>query len=149
VSAPTDAGLVLAVAAAGAARPGGRLPMAVTLSNRGAAPATVNRRLALGYRDVPVRELFAVVADADSGLPAAHEVVDYDRPPSPPADYVRLDPGASVSAEVDLFEFYAPRAPGRYRVTLFYQADGPLAEPPPEIAGGTYAAPPFDIEVAP
>lgn len=122
-------------------------PVTVRLVNEGAAPVMVNRRLAVGYRDHHARELFAELREADTGQPAPIRPVDYERQFSPPEDYGYLAPGESISQSFDLFGWYAPQKGGRYQLVVYYQADEPLAKPPPEVARGVYASPPLDLQV--
>jgi len=108
----------------------GRCPASVRLRNAGSQAVMVNARLAVGYEGTVARELYADLLDAGTGAPAGFQVVDYDRDLAPPSAYRALAPGDVVTAHFDLFEWYAPLAPGRYRVVLHYQADEPLARPP-------------------
>ena len=122
-------------------------PTRVTLANTGQDRALVNGRLAVGYRGGLARELYAELIDLTTGGPALIYEVDYDRPFSPPSDYVWLSPGESIATTFDLWKWYAPIGAGRYRLTMYYQADEPLAEAPEEVAHGVYAAAPVDLHV--
>ena len=122
-------------------------PVAVTITNTSDAPVLVNRRLAPGYRDAISRELWADIRDAD-GAPAAVATIDYERDLPGPEDYAELDPGAALTTVFDVFHYARPQHPGRYAVTIVYQADEPLARPPAGIVAGEHAAAPLAVDVA-
>ena len=121
--------------------------LSVTVTNVSDAPALVNRRLAPGYRDASSRELWADIRDAD-GAPADVATIDYERDLPGPGDFGELPPQGSMSTEFDLFHYARPRHPGRYTITVVYQADVALAQPPAGIVPGEHAAPPLDVDVA-
>ena len=135
------------VVGAQVARVGGGLPVRVTVTNDGPAPCVVNARLSPGYHDSMPRELFAEIVDAGGGEPAAFDRVDYDRDLSTPEDYVRLEPGEHVAGTFDLLKWYPIARPGRYRITLRYQADEPMAHPPPGTVRGVHSAVPVEVVV--
>ena len=105
-------------------------PVRVTLSNEGPDRALVNGRLAVGYRRSLARELYGELIELATGQPALIYEVDYDRPFSPPSDYVWLSSGERVSTSFDLWQWYAPTQAGIYRLVIYYQADEQLAEAP-------------------
>jgi hypothetical protein len=122
-------------------------PVTVRLVNEDTVPLMVNRRLAVGYRDHHARELFADLRQAATGQPASIRQVDYERQFSPPEDYGTLEPGESISQSFNLFDWYAPQKGGSYQLIVYYQADEPLAKPPPEVVPGIYASPAVDLQV--
>jgi hypothetical protein len=122
-------------------------PVSVTVTNVSDAPVLVNRRLAPGYRDAISRELWADVRD-ESGAPAAVATIDYERALPMPDDFGELAPQESMAGEFDLFHYSRPQRPGRYAVTIVYQADEPLADPPPGTVTGEHASEPIAIEVS-
>ena len=122
-------------------------PVAVMITNTAPDALLVNRRLAPGYRDAASRELWADVRDAD-GAPAAVATIDYERDLPGPEDYVELAPGASLKTVFDVFHYARPQRPGRYTVTIVYQADEPLARPPAGVLAGEHAADPIAVDVA-
>lgn len=122
-------------------------PVTVTITNASDAPVLVNRRLAPGYRDAISRELWGDVRDPE-GAPAAVATIDYERDLPGPEDFGELAPGEALTTEYDLFHYARPQRPGRYVVTIVYQADEPLARPPAGIVAGEHAAPPLTIDVA-
>src|SRR5262245_36997384 len=95
---------------------GGACPITVRLANTGATPQVVNRRLALGYRELPPRELFAELTGAETDEPAAFRLARYNRDAAPASAFVALAPGQHIEHTLDLFETYRPREPGRYRL---------------------------------
>jgi hypothetical protein len=133
-------------ALAGPVARSGPAPVTVTVTNVSDAPVLVNRRLAPGYRDSTSRELWADVRD-DGGAPAALSTIDYERDLPGPDDYGELAPGESVAGRFDLFHYARPQRPGRYEVTIVYQADEPVAGPPAGVVAGEHAAEPFALDV--
>ena len=122
-------------------------PVSVTVTNVSDAPVLVNRRLAPGYRDAISRERWADVSD-ESGAPAALATIDYERALPTRDDFGELAPQDSVTGEFDLFHYARPQQPGRYTVTIVYQADEALADPPAGTVAGEHASVPIAIDVA-
>jgi hypothetical protein len=131
----------------GPAARSGPAPVTVTVTNVSDAPVLVNRRLAPGYRDSTSRELWADVRD-EQGAEAAVATIEYERDFPAPEDYAELAPGESVAGGFDLFRYARPRWPGRYAVTITYQADEPVASPPPGVVAGEHPADPIVVDVA-
>jgi hypothetical protein len=121
-------------------------PVTVTVTNVSDSPVLLNRRLAPGYRDSTSRELWAEVHD-ETGAPAAVATIDYERDLPAPDDYTELAPGEAVAGRFDLFHYARPQRPGRYEVTIVYQADEPVARPPEGIVAGEHAADPVVLDV--
>jgi hypothetical protein len=121
-------------------------PVSVTITNVSDAPVLVNRRLAPGYRGSLSREVWAEIRD-ETGAEAAVSTIDYERDFPSADDYGELAPGESVSGEFDLFHYARPQRPGRYTVTIVYQADEPVANPPEGVVAGEHAADPITIDV--
>jgi hypothetical protein len=133
-------------ALAGPVARSGPAPVRVTVTNVSDGPVLVNRRLAPGYRDSTSRELWADVRGED-GAEAAVATIEYERDLPRPEDYVELARGESVSGEFDLFHYARPRWPGRYAVTITYQADEAVASPPAGVVAGEHPADPIAVEV--
>jgi hypothetical protein len=133
-------------ALAGPVARSGRAPVAVSVTNVSDSPVLVNRRLAPGYRDSSSRELWADVRD-EAGAPALLSTIDYERDLPTTGDYGELAPGESIAGAFDLFHYARPQRPGRYAVTVVYQADEPQAGPPPGIVAGEHAAEPVILDV--
>lgn len=125
----------------------GPVPVTVTVTNVADAPALVNRRLAPGYRDASSRELWADVRD-ETGAPAAVATIDYERDLPREDDYGELAPGEAITGGFDLFHYARPQHPGRYTVTIVYQADEAVASPPAGTVAGEHAAEPIALDVA-
>ncbi len=121
-------------------------PVQMVLRNAGDESAVVNTRLAPGYRDSLSREVYFDLTPAEPG-PPPQPLVKYQRDFAPPEAYRALEPGEQVTAEVDLLYWYRVPRPGRYRVTAYYQADEPLAAPPPGTATGVVESPIYDIVI--
>jgi hypothetical protein len=121
-------------------------PVRLVLRNLGTSRVVVNRRLAPGYRDSISREVFFDMTSVD-GTPEPIGAIKYDREFATPAAYVTLNPGEQVEADVDLLRWCRPRGPGHYSVVARYQADEPLASPPPGIARGTISSPRYSLVV--
>ena len=133
-------------ALAGPVARSGPAQLSVNVTNVSGSPVLVNRRLAPGYRDSSSRELWAEVRD-EAGAPALVSTVDYERDLPAADDYGELAPGESIAGGFDLFHYARPQRPGRYTVTVVYQADEPLADPPPGVVAGEHAADPLTLEV--
>jgi hypothetical protein len=133
-------------ALAGPVARSGPAPVAVSVTNDSDSSVLVNRRLAPGYRDSSSRELWADVRD-DTGAPVLVSTIDYERDLPVAGDYGELAPGESITGGFDLFHYARPQRPGRYTVTVVYQADEPLAGPPPGIVAGEHAAEPLTVDV--
>jgi hypothetical protein len=121
-------------------------PVSVTVTNVSDTPVLVNRRLAPGYRESLSREVWGDVRD-EAGAEAAVSTIDYERDFPTADDYGELAPGTSVSGEFDLFHYARPQRPGRYTVTIVYQADEPVANPPDGVVVGEHPADPITIDV--
>ncbi len=124
----------------------GPAPVSVTITNVSDEPVLVNRRLAPGYRDSTSRELWADILD-ESGGPAEVSTIDYERDLPAAGDFGELAPAESIATEFDLFHYARPRRPGRYTVTIVYQADEAAAGPPAGIVAGEHAAAPIELDV--
>ena len=133
-------------ALAGPVARSGPAPVAVSVTNVSDSPVLVNRRLAPGYRDSSSRELWADVRD-EAGAPALVSTIDYERDLPTADDYGELAPGESIAGGFDLFHYARPQRPGRYSVTVVYQADEPQAGAPSGIVAGEHAADPITVEV--
>jgi hypothetical protein len=133
-------------ALAGPVARSGPAPVTVTVTNVSDAPVLVNRRLLPGYRGSTSRELWADVRD-ETGASAAVATIDYERDLPAPDDYGELAPGESMSGQFDLFHYARPQRPGRYGVTIVYQADEPVAGPPTEVVTGEHAGEPIVVDV--
>jgi hypothetical protein len=121
-------------------------PVSVTVTNVSDTPVLVNRRLAPGYRESLSREVWGDVRD-EAGAEATVSTIDYERDFPTADDYGELAPGASVSGEFDLFHYARPQRPGRYTITIVYQADEPVANPPDGVVVGEHPADPITIDV--
>jgi hypothetical protein len=133
-------------ALAGPVARSGPAPVTVTVTNVSDAPVLVNRRLAPGYRDSTSREVWADIRD-ETGAPAAVATIDYERDLPGADDYGELAPGESISGQFDLFHYARPQRPGRYTVTIVYQADEAAADPPDGVVVGEHAADPIAVDV--
>ncbi len=107
------------------------------LINNGDNAVLVNSRMALGYENMPSRELYLKIIDEKSGEHAGINEVDINRDFSTPGDFCSLAPGDSVKVTFNLFEFYQLTRPGKYRLTAYYDASEPLAAKPPGSDSGT------------
>jgi hypothetical protein len=118
----------------------------VRLRNVGDEAVLVNRRLEPGYRDSLSRELFVDVLD-ENGEPAPTAELDYTRPWPSPSDYVELAPGEEIASSLDLFRWYRPQQPGRYRIVVHYQADEPSASSPENVVRGVVSSDELELDV--
>jgi peptidyl-Lys metalloendopeptidase len=98
--------------------PGDPVIVHVTIANPGRQPISILRwRTPLDGVTAP---LFAVTHD---GADVRYVGRMTKRPAPTEADYVTLEPGAKVTADVDLAKLYALEAPGRY--TVAYEVTSP------------------------
>jgi hypothetical protein len=119
-------------------------PVRVTVTNGGGAPARINKRLAVGYRDSAAREVFATWERADAPGTAPTLVTrDYQRDDA--TEYAMLAPGESVSTEFDLWRWYRPTEAGTYRIVFHYQADEKHRGTPPDVIAGVFDAAPITL----
>ena len=122
------------------------LPVEVRLRNISDEPLVVNRRLEPGYRDSLSRELYFDLL-GENGEPAPVSELDYTRQWPVPEDYVELAPGEDISASFDLFHWYRPQRPGRYRLVVHYEAAEPGASPPHDVARGVVSSDELELDV--
>jgi hypothetical protein len=115
-------------------------PVTVTLTNDGPEPTVVNRRMAPGYADSVSREVYF---DTDG----AYGLRKYERDLPSRTDFGVLEPGAGVSAEIDLLAWYRMREPGTYRFVAHYQCDEPLVDLPEGALRGVVDSAPVIITV--
>jgi hypothetical protein len=115
-------------------------PVTLVLINAGPAPLVVNRRMAPGYVDSVSREVYFDV-DGEYGKRK------YERELPAPSDFVLLEAGAQLVAEIDLLGWYRLRAAGSYRVRAHYQCSEELVEPPPGAFVGVVDSAPVTIVV--
>lgn len=119
----------------------------ITLKNTGGTPVLINTRFEMGYKISISRELYADMVDEAAPQIAAYSPVKINRDDPVVTDYSLLQSGKSISKKIDLFHYYHPRKPGRYRITLFYQADEALKNRPPEVYKGTISTNPITIQI--
>ncbi len=108
--------------------------LTVRLTNVGSQPAMVNRRMGPGYLESISREIYFDL-DTEYG----HRKYDRDLPG--PSDYGLLEPGETISADIDVLAWYRNVEPGNYRLTCHYQADEPGTDPPEGIVRGMLVQP--------
>jgi hypothetical protein len=112
----------------------------VRLTNQQAEPVLINKRLGVGYRNDPNREVFAEVFRRGGKEAISEEARDYQRNRPQPADYVWLQPGESVSTSFDLFRWYTLPGPGEYELVISYRADDGLGAPPEGLLTGVHSS---------
>lgn len=119
----------------------------ITLKNAGDSPLLINTRFAMGYKISISRELYVDMVDEAAPQIAAYSPVKINRDDPGATDYSLLQSGKSITEKIDLFHYYHPRKPGRYSITIFYQADEALNNKPPEVYKGTISTNPISIEI--
>jgi hypothetical protein len=112
----------------------------VTLTNQSSDPVLINRRLSVGYRNSTDRELFVEVFRRGTDDLVSKQALLYQRDPPRQEDYVSLDPGKSISATFDLFEWYELPGPGDYDLVVSYSGDESLRNQPAGLLTGTYSS---------
>lgn len=121
--------------------------VAITLKNAGDSPLLINKRFAMGYKISISRELYAELVDEATPQIAAYSPVKINRDDPGATDFFLLQSGKSITKKIDLFHYYHPRNPGRYSITIFYQADEARKNRPPEVYKGTISTNPIIIEI--
>lgn len=119
----------------------------ITLKNAGESPLLINSRFAMGYKISISRELYANMVDETAPQTAVYSPVKINRDDPGATDYSLLQSGKSFTKKIDLFHYYHPRNPGRYSITIFYQADEARNNKPPEVYKGTISTNPISIEI--
>lgn len=119
----------------------------ITLKNLGESSVLINTRFALGYKISISRELYAELVDETAPQNAVYSPVKINRDDPCSNDYSLLQSGKSVTKKIDFFHYYHPRKPGKYKITIFYQADEALKNRPEAVFKGTISTNPISIEV--
>jgi hypothetical protein len=119
----------------------------ITLKNAGDSPLLINTRFAMGYKISISRELYADMIDESAPQIAAYSPVKINRDDPGATDYSLLQSGKSITKKIDLFHYYHPRKPGKYSITIFYQADEALKNTPAAVYKGTISTNPISIEI--
>ena len=116
--------LEVSASVAGDARWPTTCPVDVRITNTGATPLVVCRRLAVGYPSTDGRELYAAVYRRGSDEAVSRMTKLYDRDPPSPEEYGPLEPGDALTSSFDLLRWYGLPGPGSYELQVFYEADG-------------------------
>jgi hypothetical protein len=119
----------------------------ITLKNMGESPVLINTRFAMGYKISISRELYAELVYETAPQNAVYSPVKINRDDPGVTDYSLLQSGKSITKKIDLFHYYHPRKPGRYSITIFYQADEALKNKPEAVCKGTISTNPINIEI--
>jgi hypothetical protein len=119
----------------------------ITLKNAGDSPLLINTRFAMGYKTSISRELYAELVDKTAPQNAVYSPVKINRDDPGVTDYSLLKSGKLITKKIDLFHYYHPRNPGKYRITIFYQADEVCKNKPTEVYKGTISTNPISIEI--
>lgn len=119
----------------------------ITLKNAGDSPLLINTRFAMGYKISISRELFAELVDETAPQNAVYSPVKINRDDPGNTDYSLLQSGKFITKKIDLFHYYHPRKPGKYSITIFYQADEALKNRPAAVCKGTISTNPISIEI--
>lgn len=119
----------------------------ITLKNAGESPLLINTRFAMGYKISISRELYAELIDESAPQNAVYSPVKINRDDPDATDYSLLQSGKSITKKIDLFHYYHPRKPGKYSITIFYQADEALKNTPAAVCRGTISTNPISIKI--
>lgn len=123
------------------------LKIEVSLENHGKDSVLVNKRMAVGYENSISRELYLELERIDQSEKLDYIEYDINRDFSPPSDYQWLQPEDTLTASLDLLDYYHLTKPGTYQLTAFYQANEVLAETPEEIYPVTVKSEPVIVEI--
>lgn len=121
--------------------------VAITLKNAGDSPLLINTRFAMGYKISISRELYAELVDEIDSQNTVYSTVKINRDDPDTTDYSLLQSGKSITKKIDLFHYYHPRKPGKYSITIFYQADEALKNTPAAVYKGTISTNPVSLEI--
>lgn len=121
--------------------------VAITLKNAGDSPLLINTRFAMGYKIGISRELYAELVDEIDSQNTVYSTVKINRDDPDTTDYSLLQSGKSITKKIDLFHYYHPRKPGKYSITIFYQADEALKNTPAAVYKGTISTNPVSLEI--
>lgn len=121
--------------------------VAITLKNAGDSPLLINTRFAMGYKISISRELYAELVDEIDSQNTVYSTVKINRDDPDTTDYSLLQSGKSITKKIDLFHYYHPRKPGKYSITIFYQADEALKNTPAAVYKGTISINPVSLEI--
>lgn len=121
--------------------------VAITLKNAGDSPLLINTRFAMGYKISISRELYAELVDETDPQNTVYSTVKINRDDPDTTDYFLLQSGKSITKKIDLFHYYHPRKPGKYSITIFYQADEALKNTPTKVYKGTISTNPVSLEI--
>jgi hypothetical protein len=123
------------------------LDLEITLTNIGDSAVIINKRMEIGYKNSISRELYADVEDLDNPQNMAYSPVKINRNDPQANDYDILQRGESLSRTIDFFHYYHPKKPGKYKITMYYQADETLKNRPVNVWKGIVVARPVTIEI--
>lgn len=121
--------------------------VAITLKNAGDSPLLINTRFAMGYKISISRELYAELVDEIDSQNTVYSTVKINRDDPDTTDYSLLQSGKSITKKIDIFHYYHPRKPGKYSITIFYQADEALKNTPAAVYKGTISTNPVSLEI--
>ena len=121
----------------------------ITLTNAGDSTILVNKRMEMGYAISISRELYVEMVNEENGQSNTHSLAKINRDDPAPTDYVFLKAGESITKSMDLFQFYQPKEPGKYKITVYYQADEKLKNRLESVWQGILSSEPVSIEVLP
>lgn len=128
-------------------RSGSPVLIRVILKNISDSAIVVNKRMAVGYKNSLSRELYADLRMENDDQIAPYYESDINRDFSPESDYVVLKPDEILSETIDIMQFYVLKGPGKYLLTLYYQADEELASVPENLIKGEFSSNTVSFEV--
>ena len=128
-------------------RVGSPILVEVTLKNNSDTSVLVNKRMSVGYKKSLSRELYADLRYNSDDQNVPYYESDINRDFSLKSDYVDIQPGENLSETIDLMQFYTPNGPGKYLLTLYYQADEELASIPENLLRNVYSSNTISFEV--
>ena len=119
----------------------------VVLENISDSSVVINKRMSVGYKSSISRELFADLRYEGDDQDVPYYESDINRDFSKASDYIAIKPGKSLSETIDLMEFYTPKGPGKYVLTIYYQADEKMAILPENVLKNVYGSNAISFEV--
>jgi hypothetical protein len=117
-------------------------PLKVTLRNNGTQSVKIISRMAMGYDGMNDSELYVLITsqsteeEVGKELSDLKELVDYHASPVSDSDFKWLNPGETVTVEIDLKEWYdLPEGP--MELVVVYSGDH-ASRQDPELLRGEY-----------
>ena len=119
----------------------------IKLVNNGSEKITVNKRMAMGYKNSYEREIFVEIFDELGKEITDFPKNDYSRELAKENDYIQLKPGESITRRSDILEWYPLNISGKYWFKVQYQADEEMSNSPKNVVKGICSSNIIEIQL--